>query len=210
MAMLRAPDRIEFPKFRTDEERTKDRADGVASSDPEWQSPSYVHAYIDASRTLASAIDKERHLPDDLGLPLLFLIRHTVELVLKNLSLVAKARALGPGWLGTGVAKVVSLVERGPGLPSYFLDRGTTIGVAPNIAIRVVARQTLVSLKLLAAGPSERKHIDDLKALTSPRNPGCRRDARQAAPPRITAGGRALERLVELRARGIGSGVDNC
>lgn len=39
------------------------------------------------------------------------------------------------------------------------------VDVAPNLTISVVSRQALIALKLLAANPSERKHIDDLKAL---------------------------------------------
>jgi hypothetical protein len=79
--------------------------------------------------------------------------------------LVASAQGLGPDWLNVGVAKVTALLEEHGGLPGYFAEFSAPIEVAANLTLRVVSRQTLIDLKLLAASPSERKHIDDLKAL---------------------------------------------
>ena len=85
--------------------------------------------------------------------------------VVEAAHLVATAKGLGADWLNVGVAKVAKLLEQQGGLPEYFADLSAPLDVAQNLTVRAVGRQTLISLKLLAASPSERKHIDDLKAL---------------------------------------------
>ncbi len=81
--------------------------------------------------------------------------------------IVARAQGLGSAWLSTGVANVVALVETNSTLPAYFADTTVILEVAPNLILRIVGRQTLISLKLLAASPTERKHIADLKSLAA-------------------------------------------
>ncbi len=78
---------------------------------------------------------------------------------------VAKAKGLGPEWLSSGVARLLELVAQRSGVPAYFGARERRVDVAPNLTVWVLGRQALISLKLLAATPSARKHVDDLTAL---------------------------------------------
>lgn len=83
---------------------------------------------------------------------------------------VAGARGLGPEWLSDGVARVLKQARGGRRLPRYFVERAARIDVADNLTVWVLGRQALISLKLLAASPSERKHIRDLHALAPTRS----------------------------------------
>ncbi len=78
---------------------------------------------------------------------------------------VARARGLGPEWLSTSVARVLRKARGQHRLPKYFSERAARIEVAPNLTLLVVGRLALLGLKLLAASPSARKHVQDLRAL---------------------------------------------
>jgi hypothetical protein len=87
------PKRIEFPDHRTKERRERDHTDGVCYVDADWESPNFVEQYVLAASELADRMRERPPLVDDLGLPLLYLVRHATELILK--ALLADALEVG-------------------------------------------------------------------------------------------------------------------
>ncbi len=85
--------------------------------------------------------------------------------IVEGARVVAKAKRLGTDWLNDGLARAVAAATRGRRLPVYFAERAAVVSVAPNLSVSVVGRQALISMKLLAATPSSRKHVDDLRTL---------------------------------------------
>ena len=61
-----------------------DLRDGIARFGGPWREPSYMHAYIKAADLLVNQALHIRNL-DDLGLPIFYLQRHAMELLLKRL-----------------------------------------------------------------------------------------------------------------------------
>jgi len=73
-----------FAIDKSDDERREDRERKQARFGGMWRPPSYIDAYFDATKILyAHALKRDRL--DELALPLVYMQRHTVELVIKNL-----------------------------------------------------------------------------------------------------------------------------
>jgi hypothetical protein len=78
---------------------------------------------------------------------------------------IGRVRRLGPEWLNTSLATMLSEVIETKTLPEYFNEISLVIEVADNLKISLIGRQALISLKLYAATPTYSKHTVDLKKL---------------------------------------------
>jgi hypothetical protein len=78
---------------------------------------------------------------------------------------IGRVRRLGPEWLNTSLATMLSEVIGTKKLPEYFNEISRVIEVADNLQISLIGRQALISLKMYAATPSYSKHTIDLKKL---------------------------------------------
>jgi hypothetical protein len=78
---------------------------------------------------------------------------------------VARSRGLPPAWLETGPAAILQRLGVLSRLPGYFFETASVVEIGESLVVEVAGRQALISLKLLAAGPSTGKHLDDLRAL---------------------------------------------
>jgi hypothetical protein len=78
---------------------------------------------------------------------------------------IGRVRRLGPEWLNTSLATMLSEVIGTKKLPEYFNEISRVIEVPDNLQISLIGRQALISLKMYAATPSYSKHTIDLKKL---------------------------------------------
>jgi hypothetical protein len=78
---------------------------------------------------------------------------------------IGRVRRLGPEWLNTSLATMLSEVIGTKKLPEYFSEISRVIEVPDNLQISLIGRQALISLKMYAATPSYSKHTIDLKKL---------------------------------------------
>jgi len=78
---------------------------------------------------------------------------------------IGRVRRLGPEWLNTSLATMLSEVIGTKTLPEYFNEISRVIEVTDNLHISLIGRQALISLKMYAATPSYSKHTDNLKKL---------------------------------------------
>lgn len=83
---------------------------------------------------------------------------------------VARARHLAPSWLETGPAEIFRRLGRPKIFPAYFPEAARTISMGESLVVEVASRQALLSLKLLAASPSARKHLDDIHVMAPGRD----------------------------------------
>ena len=80
----------------------------------------------------------------------------------KGIVHVARAKRLGPEWLNTSLANMLSTAAGSVKVPEYFNEISRTLDVSDNLKIGLISRQALISLKLYATTPSYRKHSKDL------------------------------------------------
>ncbi len=80
---------------------------------------------------------------------------------------IGRVRRLGPGWLNTSLATMLSEGMGTKKLPQYFNEISRVIEVADNLQVSLIGRQALISLKMYAATPSYSKHTVDLKKTSS-------------------------------------------
>ncbi|MBW2699528.1 MAG: hypothetical protein JRF33_01805 [Deltaproteobacteria bacterium] len=79
---------------------------------------------------------------------------------------VAMAQGLSIEWLNDHVANVLrSLFKVSHAPPPQFGEESEILEVAENLTIALASKQTMVTLKLLAASPGVKKHTLDLAAL---------------------------------------------
>lgn len=78
---------------------------------------------------------------------------------------IGRIRRLGPEWLNTSLATMLSVVKGDKKLPQYFNEISRVIEVADNLQISLIGRQALISLKMYAAAPTHSKHTVDIKKL---------------------------------------------
>lgn len=78
---------------------------------------------------------------------------------------IGRVRRLGPEWLNTSLATMLSEEKGTKKLPEYFNEISSVIEVADNLKISIIGRQALISLKMYAATPAYSKHTVDLKKL---------------------------------------------
>ena len=83
----------------------------------------------------------------------------------KGVAHVSRAKKLGPEWLNTSLANMLSKAAGSVRLPEYFTEISRTIEVSDNLKIGLISRQALISLKMYATSPSYRKHTVDLSNL---------------------------------------------
>ena len=88
----------------------------------------------------------------------------------KGVAHVGRAKKLGPEWLNTSLANMLSKAAGSVKLPKYFAEISRTLEVSDNLKIGLISRQALISLKLHATTPSYRKHTIDLSNLRPSRN----------------------------------------
>jgi hypothetical protein len=85
---------------------------------------------------------------------------------LKNgIAHIGRVRRLGPEWLNTRLANMLSKVKGTKKLPEYFFEISRVIKVADNLEIGLIGRQALISLKMYASTPAFSKHTVDIKNL---------------------------------------------
>jgi hypothetical protein len=83
----------------------------------------------------------------------------------KGIAHVGRAKKLGPEWLNTSLANMLSKAAGPVRLPEYFSEISRSIEVSDNLKIGLISRQALISLKMYATTPSYRKHTMDLSNL---------------------------------------------
>jgi hypothetical protein len=83
----------------------------------------------------------------------------------RGIAHVGRAKKLGPEWLNTSLANMLSKVIGSVELPEYFGEISRTIEVSDNLKIGLIGRQALISLKMYAASPSYSKHTLDIRSL---------------------------------------------
>jgi hypothetical protein len=85
--------------------------------------------------------------------------------IIQGIAHIGRVKKLGPEWLNTNLAHMLSKVIRAAELPTYFNEISRTIEVSENLKISLIGRQALISLKMYAATPSYSKHTLDIKSL---------------------------------------------
>lgn len=85
--------------------------------------------------------------------------------IINGIAHIGRVKRLGPDWLNTNLAYMLSKVTGMKNLPEYFNEISRTIQLADNLKIGVIGRQALISLKMYAVTPTYSKHTVDLKSL---------------------------------------------
>jgi hypothetical protein len=85
--------------------------------------------------------------------------------IIQGIAHIGRVKKLGPEWLNTNLAHMLSKVMGAAELPAYFNEIFGTIEVSDNLRISLIGRQALISLKMYAATPSYSKHTLDIKNL---------------------------------------------
>jgi hypothetical protein len=83
----------------------------------------------------------------------------------KGIAHVGRVKKLGPEWLNTSLANMLSKAAGSVELPEYFGEISRTIKVSDSLKIGLIGRQALISLKMYATTPSYRKHTADISNL---------------------------------------------
>ena len=85
--------------------------------------------------------------------------------IIQGIAHIGRVKKLGPEWLNTNLAHMLSKVIRAAELPAYFNEISRAIEVSDNLKISLIGRQALISLKMYAATPSYSKHTLDIRNL---------------------------------------------
>ena len=85
--------------------------------------------------------------------------------IIQGIAHIGRVKKLGPEWLNTNLAHMLSKVVGAAELPVYFNEISRTIEVSDNLKIDLIGRQALISLKMYAATPSYSKHTLDIRNL---------------------------------------------